>query len=46
MLALLLGERTVCLDQSRLDINNPTKFDLFKDAPLQTDYIEPYGDLR
>ena len=34
MLALLFGECIVCLDQSRLDIDSPAKFDLFKDTFL------------
>ena len=46
ILVLLLGERTVYLDQGRFDVNSPTKFDLFGDIPLQTDRIEPYGGLR
>jgi len=46
VLALLLGERTACLDQGRLDVDSPAKFDLLGDAPLQTDRTEPYGGLR
>jgi hypothetical protein len=34
MLALLLGEYIVCLDQGRLDVDSPAKFDLFGDTFL------------
>jgi len=46
VLTLLFGERTACLDQGRLDVDSPAKFDLLKNAPLQTDRTEPYGGLR
>jgi len=46
MLALLLGEHTIYLDQGRLDINNLVKFDLLGNTPLQTDYIELYKGFR
>ncbi len=46
MLILLLSKYTVCLDQGRLDIDNPAKFDLFEDILLQTDYTKLYGGLR
>ena len=46
MLALLFGERIAYLDQGRLDVDNPAKFDLLKDTPLQTDRTEPYRGLR
>ena len=34
VLALLLGEHTIYLDQGRLDVDSPAKFDLLGDAPL------------
>ncbi len=34
MLILFFSEYTVYLDQSRLDVDNPAKFDLFKDISL------------